>query len=248
MFFANKRYKALAKTIRTNKSKRSKGKPLYYRKHETCRTQEKKRLDLGFLISGFIIGFSIAAPVGPIGVLCMRRTLAEGRLHGLVSGLGAATADAMYGCVAAFGLTFISDTLIQQQLWLRLFGGVFLCLLGAKTLLAKPSEKSPSEKRTGILGAYGSTFFLTLTNPMTILSFAAIFAGIGLGSAVADYGSAALLVFSVFAGSALWWLVLSGTVGLLRKKVTSSVLKWINRVSGAIITGFGVFALISIAV
>jgi threonine/homoserine/homoserine lactone efflux protein len=204
-------------------------------------------LDFRFLISGLIIGFSIAAPVGPIGVLCIRRTLAEGRLHGLVSGLGAATADALYGCIAAFGLTFISDMLVQQQLWLRLFGGVFLCFLGVKTLLAKPSEKSPSEKRTSILGAYGSTFLLTLTNPMTILSFVAIFAGIGLGSAVADYGSAALLVFSVFAGSASWWLILSGSVSLLRKKVVPSVLKWINRVSGVIITVFGVVALISIA-
>ena len=205
-------------------------------------------MGLGFLISGLIIGFSIAAPVGPIGVLCIRRTLAEGRLHGLISGLGAATADAIYGCIAAFGLTFISDLLVQQQLWLRLFGGVFMCLLGAKTLFAKPSEKSPQGKKAGPLGAYGSTFFLTLTNPMTILSFAAIFVGIGLGSAVADYGSATLLVFSVFAGSALWWLMLSGTVGLLRKKVSLSVLKWINRVSGAIITGFGVLILVSIAV
>jgi len=203
-------------------------------------------LDFSFLISGLIIGFSIAAPVGPIGVLCIRRTLAEGRLHGLVSGLGAATADAMYGCIAAFGLTFITDVLVQQQVWLRSVGGAFLILLGVKTVLSKSSEKSPSEKRTGILGAYGSTFFLTLTNPMTIISFAAIFAGVGLGSAVADYGSAALLVFAVFMGSALWWLVLSGTVGLLRKRVTPRVLRWINRVSGAIITGFGVFILISL--
>jgi threonine/homoserine/homoserine lactone efflux protein len=203
-------------------------------------------LDFGFLISGLIIGFSIAAPVGPIGVLCISRTLAKGRLHGLVSGLGAATADAMYGCVAAFGLTFISSMLVQQQLWLRLFGGVFLCFLGAKTLLAKPSGKSPSEKRIGLLATYGSTFFLTVTNPMTILSFAAIFAGIGLGSSVASYGSATLLVVSVFAGSALWWLILSGTVGLFRKKVTPSVLKWINRVSGAIIMGFGALVLISL--
>jgi threonine/homoserine/homoserine lactone efflux protein len=203
-------------------------------------------LDFGFLISGLIIGFSIAAPVGPIGVLCIRRTLAEGRLHGVVSGLGAATADSMYGCVAAFGLTFISSMLVQQQLWLRLFGGVFLCFLGARTLLAKPSEKSSSEKRIGLLATYGSTFFLTVTNPMTILSFAGIFAGIGLGSTVANYGSAALLVVSVFAGSALWWLILSGTVGLFRKKVTPSVLKWINRVSGAIIMGFGALVLISL--
>jgi len=179
-------------------------------------------------------------------VLCIRRTLAEGRLHGLVSGLGAATADAIYGGIAGFGLTFISELLVQQQLWLRFFGGVFLCFLGLKTLLAKPSEKSPSEKRTGLLGSYGSTFFLTLTNPMTILSFAAVFAGIGLGSTLVDYGSAALLVFSVFAGSALWWLILSGSVSLLRKKVTPRVLRWINMVSDAIIMGFGVFDLVSI--
>jgi threonine/homoserine/homoserine lactone efflux protein len=203
-------------------------------------------LDFSFLISGIIIGFSIAAPVGPIGVLCIRRTLAEGRLHGLVSGLGAATADAVYGCIAAFGLTFISDVLVQQQIWFRIIGGAFLIFLGVKTILSKPSEKPSSEKRTGFLTAYGSTFFLTLTNPMTILSFVAIFAGIGLGSTVADYGSAALLVFSVFSGSALWWLVLSGTVGILKKKVTPRVLMWINRTSGAIIVGFAVFILIGL--
>lgn len=213
-----------------------------------CQNEEGTRLDFNFLVSGLIIGFSIAAPVGPIGVLCIRRTLAEGRLHGLVSGLGAATADAIYGCIAAFGLTFISDTLAQQQAWLRLLGGAFLIFLGVKTLLAKPSEKAPLEKRIGLLGAYGSTFFLTLTNPLTILSFAAIFAGIGLGSAVADYSSATLLVFSVFTGSALWWLILSGTVSLLRKKVTPKVLRWINRFSGAIIMSFGVFVLISLFV
>jgi len=203
-------------------------------------------VDFSFFLSGIIIGFSIAAPVGPIGVLCIRRTLAEGRLHGLVSGLGAATADAAYGCIAAFGLTAITTLLIQQQLWLRLIGGAFLLFLGIKTMLSRPSEKLTSDKRTGLLNAYGSTFFLTITNPVTILSFAAIFAGIGLGSVVADYASAGLLVFSVFAGSALWWLILSGTVSLLRRKVTQRVLLWINRVSGAIITGFGVFILISL--
>ncbi len=203
-------------------------------------------MDFSFFLSGIIIGFSIAAPVGPIGVLCIRRTLAEGRLHGLVSGLGAATADAAYGCIAAFGLTAITTLLIQQQLWLRLIGGAFLLFLGIKTMLSRPSEKPTSDKRTGLLNAYGSTFFLTITNPVTILSFAAIFAGIGLGSVVADYASAGLLVFSVFAGSALWWLILSGTVSLLRRKVTQRVLLWINRVSGAIITGFGVFILISL--
>lgn len=203
-------------------------------------------MDPRLIITGFVIGFSIAAPVGPIGVLCIRRTLAEGRLHGLVSGLGAATADAIYGCIAGFGLTFISDLLVKEQFWLRLVGGVFLCFLGVRTLLAKPRETEQSDKRTGLLGAYGSTFALTLTNPVTILSFAAIFAGVGVGSTIVDYGSASLLVFSVFAGSASWWLILSGTVNLLRKKVTPQVLRWINRVSGAIILGFGVLVLVSL--
>src|SRR5512140_2506793 len=97
-------------------------------------------------LRGLLIGFSIAAPVGPIGVLCIRRTLANGRVSGLVTGLGAATADGLYGCVAGFGLTFISSLLIDQQMWLRLFGGLFLCYLGLKTLLSKPAQQ---EARVG---------------------------------------------------------------------------------------------------
>jgi threonine/homoserine/homoserine lactone efflux protein len=198
------------------------------------------------LLSGAIIGFSIAAPVGPIGVLCIRRTLAEGRLHGLISGLGAATADAVYGCIAAFGLAFISDFLVQQQVWLRIVGGAFLLFLGTRTILAKPKEKTQNDTKLGLAGSYGSTFLLTITNPVTIISFAAIFASLGLGSAGGDYGSAALLVLSVFTGSATWWLILSGSVSLLRAKVSPRVLLWINRVSGAIIVGFGAIALLSV--
>lgn len=119
---------------------------------------------------------------------------------------------------------------------------------GVRTILSKPSEKPSSEKRKGLLSAYGSTFFLTLTNPVTILSFVAIFAGIGLGSAVTDYGSAALLVFAVFAGSTLWWLILSGIVSLVRKGVTPKTLTWINKASGFIIVVFGFLILISLFV
>ena len=202
-------------------------------------------MDIAFLLRGLAIGFSIAAPVGPIGVLCIRRTLAEGRASGLVSGLGAASADGIYGCIAAFGLTFISNFLVSQEVWLRLIGGVFLCYLGLKTLLAKPAEQAASAKGHGLIGAYASTFFLTLTNPMTIISFAAIFAGLGLASTRADYVSAAVLVFGVFIGSALWWLILSGGVGVFREKFNPHGLQWVNRISGAIITGFGLFALLS---
>lgn len=200
-------------------------------------------MDLTFLFRGILIGFSIAAPVGPIGVLCIRRTLANGRAAGLVSGLGAATADALYGCVAGFGLTLISNFLVQQQWWWGLIGGLFLCYLGVKTLLSKPAEQAASAKGTGLLGTYASTFFLTVTNPMTILAFAAIFAGLGLANTSGSYGSAAILVLGVFLGSALWWLLLSGGVSLLRERFTTTGLHWVNRVSGVIILGFGLFAL-----
>jgi threonine/homoserine/homoserine lactone efflux protein len=201
---------------------------------------------MGFFLRGLIIGFSIAAPVGPIGVLCIRRTLAEGRASGFISGLGAATADAIYGCIAGFGLTFISSFLISQQLWFRVIGGTFLCYLGIKTLLVRPAEKAPSAKGYGLAGAYASTFFLTLTNPMTILSFAAIFAGLGVGSAGGNYVFAGLLVLGVFLGSASWWLILSGIVGVFRTKFDISGLRWVNRISGIIITGFGVLAFLSL--
>ena len=203
-------------------------------------------MDINFFLRGFVIGFSIAAPVGPIGVLCIRRTLAEGRASGLVSGLGAATADAIYGCIAGFGLTFISTFLVSQQAWLHLVGGVFLCYLGLKTLFAKPAEQAASDKGNGLVAAYASTFVLTITNPMTIISFAAIFAGLGLASASGDYASAGVLVLGVFIGSALWWLILSGGVGVFREKFNPKGLQWVNRISGAIIAGFGLFALLGL--
>ena len=192
-----------------------------------------------------IIGISIAAPVGPIGLLCIRRTLAQGRVAGIVSGLGAATADAIYGCIAGFGLTFISSILISQQNNLRLIGGAFLCYLGIRTFLSKPAGQVAMVKGSSLIGDYASTFFLTLTNPMTILSFSAIFAGLGLVGAGVNYNSASVLVLGVFIGSSSWWLILSGSVSLFQKKFTSIGMQIVNRISGIIITGFGLFALIS---
>jgi threonine/homoserine/homoserine lactone efflux protein len=197
-------------------------------------------------VRGLIIGFSIAAPVGPIGVLCIRRTLAEGRAAGLVSGLGAATADAVYGSIAGFGLTFVSAFLVGQQVWLRLAGGVFLCYLGLRTFQARPADHAAAAQGRGLLGSYLSTFALTLTNPMTILSFAAVFAGLGVGSTTRGYAGVALLVFGVFLGSAVWWLVLSGGVSLLRGQIDMPKMMYINRISGIIMGGFGALALLSV--
>jgi threonine/homoserine/homoserine lactone efflux protein len=199
----------------------------------------------GFLLRGVVIGFAVAAPVGPIGVLCIRRTLADGRATGLVSGLGAATADAIYGCVAGFGLVFVSNFLISQRAWLRLIGGAFLLYLGVRTFLAKPAEQAASARGDGLVGAYASTFFLTLTNPLTILSFAAIFAGLGVGGASGNYLSAATLVLGVFLGSALWWIILSVTTSLFRARFSPRGLRWVNRISGAVIAGFGLIALVT---
>lgn len=196
-----------------------------------------------------LLGFSIAAPVGPIGVLCIRRTLADGRLIGFLSGIGAATADASYGAIAAFGLTAVSSLLVHQQTALRIIGGLFLGYLGLRTILTRPAtQAAKAGRRRHLLGSYLSTFGLTLTNPATILSFVAIFAGLGwVGTSESGYSSAAMLVLGVFCGSALWWLILSTGVSLIRSRFNPRVMQWVNRASGSIILGFGVVAIASLA-
>ena len=199
-------------------------------------------MDVSLFLDGVIIGFAMAAPVGPIGVLGIRRTLAHGRASGFVVGLGTTTSDAVIRAIAALGLTLITDFLLGGASWLRLVGGAFLLYLGVKTFLARPAERAAEARGGGLSGAYASTFFLTLTNPTTILSFAAIFAGLGVGG-TDNALSAALLVLGVFLGSAAWWLVLSGGTGLFRSKLSAGGLRWVNRVSGTIIAAFGVLAL-----
>ena len=195
-------------------------------------------------VKGIVIGFSIAAPVGPIGLLCIQRTLTSGRLIGLISGFGAASADAVYGMIAAFGLTVVADMMMAHQFWLRLLGGLFLCYLGARTWRAKPAEQAASaDKCARPLSAYASVFFLTLTNPITILAFAGIFAGVGMSGAS---GSAALMMAGVFCGSMLWWTILSSVTGLMHGKISPQTLAWVNRCAGGIIGAFGLVALCSV--
>ena len=187
-------------------------------------------MDAALVVRGIVIGFSIAAPVGPIGVLCIRRTLADGSTTGLLTGFGAAT-DAVYGAIAAIGLTALTGALVGGQMWIRLIGGAFLLYLGLRTLLAKPAARAAETPgRAGLLGAFASTFLLTLTNPMTILSFVAVFAALGLGTTHPEPLSAAGLVIGVFAGSALWWLTLSAAVAMFRSRFDARGLRWVNRV------------------
>jgi threonine/homoserine/homoserine lactone efflux protein len=204
-------------------------------------------MDTVFFLKGLIIGFVIAAPVGPIGVLCARRTLMHGRRAGFFSGMGAATADAIYGFIAAFGLTFISAFLVDHQFLLRLVGGGLLLYLGVKAFMARPVKKTdlPRSARH-YAGMYTTTFFLTLTNPMTILSFAAVFAGFGLAGTTGSVLSAGVLILGVYLGSALWWLFLVALFSLYRTRFQAHQLVWVNRIAGTIITASGILALLSL--
>jgi len=161
--------------------------------------------------------------------------------------MGAATADAIYGFIAAFGLTFVSNFLIGHQFWLRLVGGTLLCFLGTKTLISVPKEDSelpPSARKYA--GMYTSTFLLTLTNPMTIFSFAAVFAAFGLAGTKGSATSAGILILGVFLGSAIWWLLLVGIFSLFKKRFEHHELQWVNRMAGLIIAGSGILALLSL--
>ena len=200
------------------------------------------------LLRGLLLGLAIAAPVGPIGVLCIRQTLTFGWLKGFISGLGAATADGMYGCIAGFSLSAIANFLLKYQIWLRLVGGVFLCYLGIKTLFQAriKHNKNHQVKDMSLISTYLSTFCLTLSNPATILTFAALFSGVGSFSTNNNYFSAMMLVTGVFLGSGFWWLFLCSLVSLIGNKLALTNLQWINRISGVIIIAFGLVALSSL--
>lgn len=200
-------------------------------------------MELAIFLKGLVIRLSIAAPVGPIGVLCIRRTLAHGRVVGLVSGLGAATADGIYGLIAGLGLTVITNFLIGQHFWISLVGGIFLCYLGIKILMSKASYTHTETKKKNMWTAFLSVLLLTLTNPMTILSFIAIFAGLGIANTSSNLISSVVLVIGVFCGSTLWWFILSSGVGIFRKKITNQSLTLINRFSGVVVLIFGGMAL-----
>jgi threonine/homoserine/homoserine lactone efflux protein len=201
--------------------------------------------ELPLPLRGLIIGFTIAAAVGPISLLTIRRTIAHGHLYGLVSGLGVATADASYAGIAAFGLTALTSLLVSGRFLLGVVGGAIIVLLGIRTMASKPGEVARDAERPGLPGAYLSIFALTMTNPMTILSFAAVFAGLGLavGSSFAD---ALVLTLSVWLGSSLWWVALTSIVGWLRLRVSTRALVWVNRISGAALVAFGVVAVVAV--
>jgi len=199
-------------------------------------------LEFIFFLKGIVIGFAMAIPIGPIGIICIRKTLTEGRVKGLIIGLGAATADLLYSCIAAFGLTIISNTLMSQRTWIRLVGGALLLFLGVRTFLALPKDPKLDVNKGGLFRTYLTIVFLTLTNPMTIFAFLAIFAALGLDSDL-SYLSASALVIGVFIGSSLWFLILSSGASFFRNKLDLEGLKWVNKIAGILIILSGVIAI-----
>ena len=197
-------------------------------------------MDATVLLKGLIIGFAMAVPIGPLGVLCIRKTLTEGRARGMVIGLGAATADALYSGIAAFGLTIVLDVIEGQAFWVRLVGGVLLLVLGIRTLRAKrTTDPLKIFDSRGVWGIYASSFVIALTNPLTIFAFIAVFATFGLGQerGIVD---AILLVIGVFLGSNLWFLILGSVATLFHGKITAGGMRWVSRVAGVLIIVSGI--------
>jgi len=213
-------------------------------------------LEFQLLWKGALIGFAIAAPVGPIGILCIRRTLSDGRLAGFISGLGAAGADTVYGLVAALGLTLVGEFIQMHRDLISVIGGLFLIYLGYLELRTRPIDPTaPAPRPMGLVGHFTTTFFWTLANPMTILSFIAVLtaldvAGTGheaaIGPAESDFAGVTALVTGVFIGSTLWWLVLSVSVGLFSHHFRGQPMRWPNLIAGVLIIGFGLYAVTAI--
>lgn len=199
-------------------------------------------------LRGVAVGFAIAAPVGPVGLLCIRRALADGRFAAWIAGLGAAVADTFYGAVAGLGLTLISDFLIEHRVALSLVGGIFLIVLGIHTARQRPTPWQTPNAKLGLMRDFTSSFVLTLTNPATILAFMAVFAAMGAVQVTEDMGDATLLIGGVFVGSALWWGVLSTLAGAVRHRFSELWLLWLNRGSGIVLVLFGLGVLASVVV
>ncbi|HEY1252383.1 MAG TPA: LysE family transporter [Thermoanaerobaculia bacterium] len=199
---------------------------------------------MNLFVKGLIVGFALAAPVGPIAAICVQRTISKRWISGVVSGMGAAVADAVYGAIAAFGATFISEFLISERQWLQRIGGVILILLGLRLIFfTKLEERKNGASNRGLFGDFLSTFVLTLTNPMTFVAFAAIFTTMGIGAVRGEPILTAELVGGVFAGSALWWLILCGLAYLVRNHFDFRKLGTINRATGVFVIAVGVLYL-----
>jgi threonine/homoserine/homoserine lactone efflux protein len=196
-------------------------------------------MDPGLLIQGIIIGLTLAVPVGPISLICIHRTVANGRLHGIVSGLGVATADSFYAAVVFFGLTAISGLIIGHQSLFRMMAGIVFIVIGIRVFLSIPAEVCPGDGQEPYLRDYLSLLAIAVANPLTLIFFITILPGFGVVVQGTGFIAALPFVAGVFLGSVVWWIILCGSVGSVRSRLSTGNLRRINRVSGILITCFG---------
>ena len=203
-------------------------------------------MEIGFFLKGVIIGVILATPLGPVGTLCVQRTFTEGKLHGLFSGIGATVADVIFGSIAAFGLTMVSNFFVSHQVWIRLIGGLFILFLGIRIFLLKPRVNLDVASNSSLIRAFASAFVITITNPITIITLAVMFAGLGLVGEKAQHTSASIMILGVFVGSSLLWSSIWGMSVIFRNKFNPSKLYLVNKIAGIIIFVFGILTLISV--
>lgn len=199
----------------------------------------------GLFLKGSLIGFSIAMPIGPVGVVCIQHSLRRGLLAGLIAGSGAALADAFFGCMAGFGISLLSHVLMRYQVWFQILGALVLWYLGIKIFKSKPTSVAPSGISFSCCRIFLSTFALTLTNPLTLLCFAAIYASLGIAPPEGEILPGLILTLGVLLGATIWWSILTVGASLIGKKFQISSSPLLNRISGGILTGCGCLASLS---
>ena len=207
-------------------------------------------MELQFLIKGFIVGLVVSIPLGPMGVLCIQRTLNKGKSSGISSGMGIATADTIFALIAGLGISFIIHFLSEQQLIIKMIGGLVIALIGLKIFIANPVKQLKKHRKEGktLFEDFFSILFMALSNPFTIFLYIAIFAGLNLHDVSSGYSSALLVVAGVFTGTSISWFAISTVVNHFRAKIRLRKLMWINRIAGLTIILFGVFAICSLFV
>lgn len=203
-------------------------------------------MNSALFLRGVLVGLAIAIPIGPIGVLCIQRTLADGVWRGIVTGFGSTTAHGIYAAIAGFGFAVISDSMTSGQVVLRLFGSAYLAYLALRIARSTPTLRPSTGRARGLLATYASSFLVDITSPGTIVLFAAIFAGLGTTSAAGRYDATAYLVLGVLVGSGLWWVILSNGVNLLRRRMNERWLRWVNRFSAVVLLGFALFVVLGL--
>lgn len=205
-------------------------------------------MDFNIILQGIIVGIAVSAPLGPIGVLCIQRTLNKGYASGVVSGIGASTADIIYAIIAGFSITFISDFLIEQQNIIRIIGGIFLTFIGIKIYFSNPIKQIRAQRTQGnkFFSDFITSFLITISNPITILAFGLIFSSFNMIESNENSTNISILIASVFAGALIWWLLLITIISLFKSKIRLRNLFWINKVTGVLIVIFALLVIISV--